>query len=179
MSDKVTKFSQDGGVVQSAAPSESAPARVLSETDSAIADLIKEQPSLAQIESMRVVSTTVPNLLELPDEVLPLHGKKYRYGWLTKDKDLSVAVRTRGWVLCNRTNSPHIKPHRFSTHGGVEQAGMLLAFMPEAQYVQLFERGPGQMSTDRVKHYTEGIFKNQDKNAPVSFYKPEDKGDAD
>ena len=176
MSAKINeKISQEDGVIPSVAPSESAPARVLSSADSAIADLIKEQPSLEQLSQMKIVSHEVPNLLKIPEEVLPLHGKKYRYGWLSKNSnELAIAVRTRGWVLCNRLNSPQLKSSRFSAHGGVEQAGMLLAFMPEENYVALFENGPAKMSRARVKHYTEDIFKNQDKNAPFQVYKPEE-----
>jgi hypothetical protein len=168
--------SRDDASVPSVAPSESAPVRILSTVDSTIADLIKEQPTLEQLASIKVVDRgRIPDILALPDEVLPLHGKKYRYGWLDKGNDLTAAVQARGWVLCNRSNSPHLKSYRFGGHGGVEQGGMLLAFMPEDRYVEIFERGPSERSRARVKMFTKDIYKNVDKDAPVSFYKPEDK----
>lgn len=169
------KDSQKDVRIQDIAPSESASARVLSSDDALVADLIKEQPTEAQLAQIKVSGSRVPNLLEFPEEVLAQNGKKYRYGWLSKGKNLQVSLRSYGWVLCNRGNSSFIKPHRFGTHGGVEQAGMLLAFMPEEQYMDLFEKGPGRRSADRVKHLTKDIFTQQDKDAPISFYKPEEK----
>lgn len=154
-------------------PSESTPVRVLSSDDSLVADLVKEQPTLAQVSQMKVKARKIPDLLELPEECLHLQRKQYRFVWLTKDKDLSVKLRTNGWVLCNRTNAPYLKQHRFGSHGAVEQAGMLLAFLPEDLAV-VADMIPVQQSQDRVKHYTKGIFENQDPDAPISFYKPED-----
>lgn len=167
------KISQESDTIPVATPSESVSARVLSSEDSNVADLVKEQPTLEQINSMKVKEYKQPNLLELPEECAALQGKQYRFAWLSKGKDLQVALRTRGWILCNATNSPYIKKHRFGIHGGVEQGGMLLAFMREDQYVAM-ERIPAQISADRVKHFTKDIFENQDKDAPISFYKPED-----
>lgn len=168
---------QPVAAIPSPAPSESAPVqRVLSSEDSLVADLIHEQPSEAQVAQMKVRTRKLPDLLELPEECLPLQGKKYRYVWLTKGKDLSVKLRTNGWVLCNRSNSPHIKPFRFGAHGALEQSGMLLAFLPEAIAVEM-DMGPVRQSQARVKHYTEGIFKDQDPDSPITYYKPEDKGD--
>lgn len=158
------------------APSESASVRVLSTDDSLVADLIKEQPTEKQVAEMKTKSRKAMNLLELPEECLPLQGKKYRFVWLTKDKNLSVRLRTMGWILCNRGNSPFIKPFRFGSHGAVEQAGMLLAFLPEQVAVDM-DMIPVRQSQDRVKHYTEGIFKNQDPDAPIQFYKPKDNGE--
>lgn len=170
-------ISQQGDANPVPTPSESVSAlRVLSSEDSLVADLIKEQPSEAQVAQMKVKAQRIPNLLELPEECLPLQGTKYRYVWLTKDKNLSVKLRTNGWVLCNRSNSSYIKPFRFGAHGAVEQAGMLLAYLPEAIAVEM-DMGPVRQSQARVKHYTEGIFKDQDPDAPIQFYKPEEKGD--
>lgn len=158
-------------------PSESTPPlRVLSSDDSLVADLVAEQPTLEQIASMKVRTRKIPDLLELPEECLPLiQAKKYRYAWLTKDKNLSVKLRTNGWVLCNRVNSPYIKNFRFGGHGAIEQAGMLLAFLPEAIAIEM-DMVPVRQSQGRIKHYTEEIFKNQDPEAPISYYKPEDDG---
>lgn len=173
--DKV-KISQQEVTHPHLAPSESAPQplRVLSTEDSLVADLVKEQPTVEQIESMKPRARKIPDLLELPEECLPfIEAKKYRYAWLTKNKDLSVKLRTNGWVLCNRNNSPYIKLYRFGGHGAIEQSGMLLAFLPEAIAVEM-DMVPVRQSQGRVKHYTEDIFKNQDPDAAISYYKPED-----
>lgn len=157
-------------------PSESTqPMRVMSSDDSFVADLVNEQPTMEEVSQMKVKPRKIPDLLALPEECLPLQGKKYRFVWLTKNKDLSVKLRTNGWVLCNRTNSPYIKHHRFGGHGAIEQAGMLLAFLPE-DIAAAADMVPVNQSQDRVKHYTKGIFENQDPDAPISFYKPEDDG---
>ncbi len=173
--EKEISTSQQGTANPSIAPSESAPVRVLSSEDSLVSDLVKEQPTEQQVSEMKVRQRKVPNLLELPEECLPLQGKKYRFVWLTKNKELSVKLRTNGWVLCNKTNSPYIKPHRFGAHGAIEQSGMLLAYLPEAIAMEM-EMGPARVSQARVKHYTKDIFEQQDKDAPTSFYKPEDDG---
>jgi len=171
--DKNLKTSQQVVEHPHNAPSESASARILSSDDSLIADLMKEQPTADQISQMRVRERKIPNLLEIPEECVPLQGKKYRFVWLTKGKDLSVKLRTNGWVLCNRMTAPFIKEHRFGAHGGVEQAGMLLAFLPEEVALNM-ELGAAKISQQRVKHYTQDIFKQQDKDAPAQFYKPVD-----
>jgi hypothetical protein len=164
--------------IQSVVPSESTPIRVMSNDDSMIADLVAEQPTLDQIAQLKISPRAIPNLLEFPEEVLAKHGKEYHFAWLTKGKDLTVKLRTSGWVLCNRTNSPWIKEHRFSGHGAVEQAGMLLVFMRKDMADKMYGQAAIQ-SQAKVKHYTEGMFKQQDKDAPAQFYKPEDKGVAD
>lgn len=170
------KISQQEVVHPHVAPSESAPIRVLSTEDSIVSDLVKEQPDEREVLSMRPRTKKIPDLLELPEECLPfVQAKKYRYAWLTKDKNLSVKLRTNGWVLCQRINSPYIKSSRFGGHGAVEQAGMLLAYLPEAIAVEM-DMVPVRQSQGRVKHYTEDIFKNQDPNAPIQYYKPEDDG---
>lgn len=170
------KISQQDVSHPHVAASEPAPLRVLSTDDSLVADLIKEQPTAEQVAQMKVKARKIPDLLELPEECLPfVQAGKYRYAWLTKDKNLSVKLRTNGWVLCNRTNSSYIKTSRFGGHGAVEQAGMLLAYLPEAIAAEM-DMVPVRQSQSRVKHYTEDIFKNQDPEAGVSFYKPEDDG---
>lgn len=178
MSAEKLKISQPDTPIQSVVPSESTPEaiRVLSSDDSLVADLVKEQPTEQQVSEMKVRTRKIPDMLELPEECLPLiKTRKYRYAWLTKNKELSVKLRTNGWVLCNRINSPYMRPHRFGSHGAIEQAGMLLAFLPEAIAVEM-DMVPVRQSQARVKHYTEDIFKNQDPDAPVQFYKPEDDG---
>lgn len=157
-------------------PSESTHTRVLSSDDSLVADLVKEQPTEKQVAEIKSRPRKAMDLLELPEECLPLQGKKYRFVWLTKDKNLSVRLRTYGWILCNRGNSPYIKPFRFGAHGAVEQSGMLLAFLPEQIAVEM-DMHSVRLSQDRVKHYTKGIFENQDPDAPIQFYKPKDTGE--
>ena len=170
------EISQKDAVIPSVAPSESAAVRIMRSEDSVIADLVKEQPTLEQLAQRTITERRVPNVLEFPEEVLERHGKDYHYAWLAKDKNLSTSLRVSGWVLCNRTNSPYIKPSRFATHGALEQAGMLLAFMPKRQADVMYTR-PAQMSQAKVKHYTKDIFEQQEKDAPVSFYKPKDDGE--
>jgi hypothetical protein len=170
------KISQEDAVQPGVVPSESTQIRVMSTEDTLISDLVKEQPTLEQLATLTATPRKHLDLLALPEECLPLHGKKYRYAWLTKDKNLSVKLRTNGWVLCNRTNSPYIKSHRFGSHGAVEQSGMLLAFLPEQVAFEM-DMGPVRQSQERVKHLTKGIFENQDKDAPISFYRPEEKDD--
>lgn len=172
------KISQKDVTQPNVAPSESAQFRVMSNEDSMVADLAKEQPTLEQISQMTIVHRRVPNLLEFPEEVLAKHGREYHFAWLTKDKDLSVKLRTSGWVLCNRTNAPYIKAHRFGGHGAVEQAGMLLAFMPKRMADEMYNRS-AEASQSKVKFATEDRFKHQDKDAPVTYYKPEDMGGDD
>ncbi len=159
-------------------PSESTNVHVLSSDDSLVADLVREQPTAKQVAEIKSRPRKKMDLLELPEECLPLQGKKYRFVWLTKDKNLSVRLRTYGWILCNRGNSPFIKPFRFGTHGAVEQAGMLLAFLPEQIAVEQ-DMIPVNQSQNLVKHYTKGIFENQDPDAPIQFYKPKDTGEED
>jgi hypothetical protein len=174
MSTKDTTSLKDAPI-QSVVPSESTMVRVLSQEDNLVADLTREQPTLEQISQMTVTHRVVPNLMAFPEEVLAKHGKEYHFVWLTKDKNLSVKLRTDGWVLCNRTNSPYIKPHRFGTHGALEQSGMLLAFLPkdiaDEKYMQ-----PVRASQAKVKYYTKDIFDSQDKSSKIQFYKPENKG---
>lgn len=160
------------------APSESAPVRVMSSEDSTIADLVKEQPTLEQLSQMTISYRKVPDLLAFPEEVLAKHGKEYHFAWLNKGKDLSVKLRTTGWVLCNRTNSPYIRSHRFGGHGAVEQAGMLLAFMPKAMADEMYA-APGRQSAAKVKYALKDRFEQQDPDAPIGFYKPVDNGGED
>lgn len=175
MSADKQKISQQDMTQPHVVPSESTRLQVLSSDDSLISDLIKEQPTEAQVAMMTVRERKSNDLLALPEECLPLQGKKYRFVWLTKGKDLSSKLRTSGWILCNRGNSSYIKPTRFGVHGAVEQAGMLLAYLPEAVAVEM-DMVPIRQSQGRVKHYTEDIFKNQDPDAKISYYKPEDDG---
>lgn len=171
---KEKEITQERAPVQSAAPSESVPVRVMSSEDTQVADLIKEQPNLEKIQELESVTYhgKTPDLLELPEECTSLHGKKYQFGWLTKGKDLAATLRTNGWILCNRTNAPWIKDSRFGTHGAVEQAGMLLAFMPQTMW-EARQKAFSDTSAARVKHFTKDIYEH-DKDAPIHFYKPEE-----
>lgn len=170
----ISQDTADG--LEPAAPSESVrTVQMLSSTDTMVADLIKEQPTLQELERIKVYEHKVPNILELPEECKERKGREFRYRWLAKGKDLAAKLHSSGWVLCNRTNSPYILPHRFSSHGGVEKAGMLLAFMPE-RLARVREQRPAELSKAKVKHYTEDIARG-DASAPISFYKPTDTGD--
>jgi hypothetical protein len=155
------------------APSESVrPVQVMSSADSLVADLVKESKTLEEIESLTITEIRSPNPLALPDECLPLQRVKYRYKWLNKDKELGNKLNTQGWSLCNRTNAPYIKPSRFGSHGALEKAGMLLAFMPE-RMAQELEKIPAQRSADAIKKWTEDMPKSGRKSDKIGFYEPE------
>lgn len=152
--------------------------QILSRQDTFVSDLVKEQPSEDEVTTLaNIKARSVPNILELPEECYPLHGKKYRYRWLAKDERLEARLRSSIWMLCTRTNSPYIKPHRFKSHGAVEQAGMLLAFAPE-NIALAREEEPAKKSAQLVKHYTEDIHKQGSKETG-GYYKPETAGDED
>jgi hypothetical protein len=153
---------------------------VLSKQDSVVADLVKETPALedtdAVVTSLR--ERQVPNILDLPEECKPLYKVKYRFRWLAKDKNLESKLRTGIWMLCTRNNSPYIKPHRFKSHGAIEQGGMLLAFCSE-EAGKLREQAPAKRSADLVKHYTEDLAKQGDPKLG-GFYAPDpDEGESD
>lgn len=169
----------DVKTIPAAAASETAgPIQVLSSTDTMVADLVKEAKPLAEIESMTAHQFKAPNPLELPDECQPLQRVKYRFKWLNKDKELASKLNTQGWSLCNRTNSPYIKKSRFSSHGGLEKSGMLLAFMPEALAREL-ELEPGKRSAAAIKRWTQDMQKSGRKDSKIGFYEPESAGDDD
>ena len=152
------------------------PVQVLSSTDTMVADLVKESKTLPEIESMTAHQFKAPNPLELPDECVPLQRVKYRYKWLNKDKELASKLHTQGWSLCNRTNSSYIKPSRFSSHGGLEKSGMLLAFMPEAMAREL-ELEPAKRSAAAIKKWTQDLPKSGRKDAKIGFYEPDSSGE--
>ena len=144
---------------------------VLSTQDSTVADLVKEAPSLEEVERVEIKERRLPNILELPEECKPLYKVKYRYRLLAKDKDLEAKLRSSIWSLCTRTNSPYIKPHRFKSHGAVEQAGMLLAFCSE-EAGKAREEEPAIRSAELVKHYTQDL-PNSGNPETGGFYKPD------
>ena len=152
---------------------------VLSSQDSVVSDLVKESPSIEDMERAVSVNTLeLPNILDLPEECKPLYKVKYRYRWLAKDKDLEAKLRAGIWALCTRSNSPYIKPNRFKSHGAVEQSGMLLAFCSEAAG-QAREQAPAKRSADLIKHYTEDLAKQGDPKLG-GFYTPDpDDGESD
>lgn len=143
------------------------PIHVMSDGDSAIANLVREAPT--ELSSATVVSSVAPNLLALPEECEALHGKKFRFRWMANDKRLRSKLQIGIWVLCTKLNCPFIDKERFKSHGAVEQSGMLLAFCSE-KVAKIRERIPAKKSADLVKHYTEDIH-HQD-----GFYKPEQSG---
>jgi hypothetical protein len=164
---------QETPVKVEASSAEPRTVEVLSAQDSAVADLVKEAPNTLDIERaiLSVKENKLPNILELPEECKALHGIKYRFRWLAKDKNLEAKLRSSIWSLCTRVNSPYIKKHRFKSHGAVEQAGMLLAFAAE-EVAKVREQLPAQRSADLVKHYTEDLAKSGSKEKG-GFYKPE------
>jgi hypothetical protein len=113
------------------------------------------------------------NLLELPEECKPLHGKKYRFRWLTK-QNIEARLNSSIWVLCTRINSPYIKSYRFKDHGAVEQGGMLLAFTTEEMGKER-EEAPAKRSAALVKHYTQDLPNDEQRG----FYTPKDSGEED
>lgn len=145
--------------------------QVLSQQDSLVANLAREQRTIADIEGLNVRDASVLNLLELPEECKPFHGKDYRFRWLAKDKNLEAKLNTGIWLLCTRTNAPFIKPHRFKSSGVVEQAGMILAFTSE-KVAKIRESIPAEKSRRLLKHYTEDLPKSKERG----FYKPESIG---
>lgn len=155
---------QESREVSSAEPQ---PAVVLSQQDTFVADLVKEQPKTdAELKTMNELK--MRDILALPEECLKLHRVKYRYKWLAKNKNLEATLRSSIWSLCTRDNSPYIKPHRFKSHGAVEQSGMLLAFATE-EMGKIREAAPALKSASLVKHYTEDLPKQEEKG----FYLPD------
>lgn len=153
---------------------------VLSQQDSSVADLVKETPKEMDDASFikSIKERRIPNILDLPEECKPLHKVKYRFRWLAKDKNLESKLRSSIWMLCTRQNSPYIKPHRFKSHGAIEQGGMLLAFCSE-EVGKIREEEPAKRSAELVKHYTEDLAKQGDPKRG-GFYAPDpDEGESD
>ena len=143
----------------------------MSSEASHIADLVKEQPK--NVAELATKTLSRFNLLELPEECRSLHGKKFRFRWLAK-QNIEARLNSSVWVLCTRINSPYIKPHRFKSHGAVEQSGMLLAFCTEDVGAER-EAAPAKRSAALVKHYTEDLPKDEGRG----FYTPKDTGEED
>jgi len=167
--EKVSEVVQEVKEVPSASPQ---PAQVLSQQDTYVSDLVKEQPkTVSELRSLNDLK--MRDILALPEECEELHRVKYRYRWLAKNKNLEATLRSSIWALCTRDNSPYIKERRFKSHGAVEQSGMLLAFCAE-DTGKVREEAPAQKSAALVKHYTEDLAKQEEKG----FYQP-DTGDTD
>lgn len=141
----------------------------LSKEETHIAELVKEQPKSVAEFSTKSLSRF--NLLELPEECKPLHGKKFRFRWLNK-QNIEARLNSSIWVLCTRMNSPYIKPHRFKDHGAIEQGGMLLAFCSEEMGKER-EEAPAKKSAALVKHYTKDLPNDEARG----FYTPKDTGE--
>ena len=167
--EKIQESPQTAVEAPSASPQQ---VQVLSQADTFVSDLVKEAPKTISEISTR--EQRMQNILELPEECAKLHKKTYRFKWLAKTKSLESKLRTSVWSLCTRENSPYIRPHRFKTHGAVEQAGMLLAFTTE-KLGKKREEEPAKRSADLVKHYTKDLSKQE----AAGFYKPKDAGDAE
>ena len=171
--DKKDIIDQEPQKVETELTAEPKMVEVLSPQDTQVSDLVKETPAEEDREAVisAIKERTVPNLLDLPEECKPLYKVKYRYRWLAKDKNLEAKLRTSVWMLCTRNNSSYIKPHRFKSHGAVEQGGMLLAYCSE-EAGKLREQQPADRSAELVKHYTEDLAKQGDKKHG-GFYQPE------
>jgi len=155
---------QESSAVPSASPQ---PTQVLSQQDTQVSDLVRESPkTVSELRSMNDLK--MRDILELPEECKSLHKVKYRYRWLAKNKNLEATLRSSIWALCTRDNSPYIKPHRFKSHGALEQSGMLLAFATEEMGLAR-EQAPARKSAQLVKHYTEDLSKQEEKG----FYQPD------
>jgi hypothetical protein len=161
---------QESSEAPSASPQ---PTQILSQQDTQVSDLVKEQPKTVS-ELQSVNDLKMRDILELPEECKALHRVKYRYRWLAKNKNLEATLRSSIWALCTRSNSPYIKPHRFKSHGAVEQSGMLLAFATEDMGV-IREAAPANKSASLVKHYTEDLPKQEERG----FYQPDTADGAD
>ncbi len=161
---EVKDIVQESKAEPSASPQ---PAQVLSQQDTFVSDLVKEQPKTVS-ELRSINDLKMRDILELPEECKDLHRKKYRYRWLAKNKNLEATLRSSIWALCTRDNSPYIKPHRFKSHGALEQSGMLLAFATEDMGAKR-ELAPAKKSADLVQHYTEDLSKQEEKG----FYQPD------
>ena len=167
-----TKPVEETTAVPQAEQPEPKQVQVLSQQDTQVSDLVKEQPKT--VAEITATEARPLNILELPEECGRLHRKKYRFRWLAKTRELEAKLRTSIWSLCTRENSPYIKPGRFKAHGAVEQAGMLLAFTPEDLGAKR-EQEPATRSANLVKHYTEDLPNREEEG----FYKPKDSGDSD
>jgi len=155
---------QESNEVPSASPQ---PAQVLSQQDTFVSDLVKEQPKTVG-ELRSITDLKMRDILELPEECKKLYRVKYRYKWLAKNKNLEATLRSSIWALCTRDNSPYIKPFRFKSHGAIEQSGMLLAFATEDMGA-MREAAPAKKSAALVKHYTEDLPKQEERG----FYQPD------
>ena len=174
MSTKITKDIEVEDIVQVEKETPSANVSKttnLSTAEAHIADLVREQPRTVAEYSAKTLGRF--NLLELPEECRPLHGKKFRYRWLNK-ANIEARLNSSIWVLCTRSNSPYIKAHRFKDHGAIEQGGMLLAFTTEEMGAER-EAAPARRSAALVKHYTEELPNDERRG----FYKPKDSGEED
>lgn len=156
------------------APAVKSEAVILTQKDSQVSDLVKGTGTVADLEGLTITELERYDPLSLPEECAALHKKKYRFRWLSVDKFLESKLKQGLWLLCTRANCPFIKAFRFKSHGGVEQAGMLLAFTTE-KLAQWREQQPAKKSATLVKHYTEDIHKNE----AEGFYKPESAGGDD
>lgn len=132
---------------------------IVSNSDAELADLIATQPTEAQI-SIRTAKEI--NGWELPAEAKELEGKRYKYRWLSRDVRYLIKNRAKGWLVCNRMNSPYLKPEGFALHGGFQNAMFpdhILGFMP-LEKSQTITKEQQKKSRDAVKHYTEDIKKD-------------------
>lgn len=132
---------------------------IISNSDAELADLITSQPTE---EQMMVKSRKEITGWELPDGALALEGVTKKFRWLSKDKRMLIRNRAKGWLVCNRTNSPFLPSEGFGVHGGFQNMmhpDHILGYMGIERKKEIAKE-QSDKSRDAVKHYTEDIKKD-------------------
>lgn len=120
--------------------------KVLSDKNANIASFIDGQPT--EFASVDVV-TRHHDLFELPDYAKK-EEKKFGFRWVSSDTRMLEKSRTRGWLICNRTNASFIPNTAYGLHGAVERYGHLLAFRP-IELSEAYKKRVQQQSIDQIK----------------------------
>jgi len=134
--------------------------QAISQTDVTLKNIIDSQPK--EHPRIELVGKKA-NIFALPKECKKVVNK-YQFRWASKDRRMVERAIVKGWLICNRTNSPFLDETMFSVHGGIERFGHLLAFAP-LEHVKAMRDKNSQKSRDAVKAMTE------EKPKEESFYK--------
>jgi len=132
---------------------------IISNSDADLADLIATQPTEEQIS---IKLRREINGWELPEEAKKLEGVTKKFRWLSRDKRYLIRNRAKGWLICNRTNSPFLPKEGFAVHGGYQNAmypDHILGYM-NIEMAKAITKDQSDSSRDAVKHYTEDIKKD-------------------
>lgn len=132
---------------------------IVSNSDAELADLIASQPTEEQV-SVRLKKEITG--WELPEGAAKLEGVSKKFRWLSKDKRQLIKSRNKGWLVCNRTNSPFLPNEGFGVHGGYQNAmypDHILGYM-NIEVSRAINADNSKKSRDAVKHYTEDIKKD-------------------